>query len=98
MDDTHGAAGPLRISCARDRTAPEQVDWGPGDLHSWLKWLPESVFGLGLVASVGLLVATGAGLTFNYDEWDVLLNRPGYSLNSFLAPRNGQIFLIPVAL
>ena len=67
-------------------------------LGSWLKWLPESMFGLGLVASVGFLVVTGAGLTFNYDEWDVLLNRPGYSLNSFLAPHNGQIFLIPVAL
>ena len=62
------------------------------------KWVPEVLFGLGLLSSIALLVAAGSGLTFNYDEWDVLLNRQGYSPESFLAPHNGQILVIPVVL
>lgn len=60
--------------------------------------IPEVLFGIGLALAVAYLVRKGSGLTFFYDEWDVLLNRDGFSAESFLRDHNGQPFLIPVAV
>ncbi len=48
-----------------------------------------------LAAAVLLIVLT-SGLTFFNDEWDVILNRPGWSLHSLLRPHNEHIYLGPV--
>ena len=52
-----------------------------------------------------VLLATGAfllretrGTTFWFDEWQWVLDRRGDDLSAFLAPHNGHLTLVPVAL
>lgn len=49
-------------------------------------------------AAASLLLALTAGLTFFHDEWDVILNRPGWSAESLLRPHNEHIYLGPVLI
>jgi hypothetical protein len=49
-------------------------------------------------ASGVLLLVLGAELTFFNDEWDVLLNRREFTLDSFLNPNNEHLALVPVAI
>ena len=50
-----------------------------------------------IAAAILLLVLT-SGLTFFNDEWDVILNRPGWSPHSLLRPHNEHIYLGPVLI
>jgi hypothetical protein len=49
-------------------------------------------------ASGVLLLYLGAGLTFFNDDWGVLLNRGGFTLDVFLLPNNEHLALVPVAI
>ncbi len=49
-------------------------------------------------AAAVLLLALTSGLTFFNDEWDVILNRPGWSPHSLLRPHNEHIYLGPVLI
>lgn len=57
---------------------------------------PEILFGTCLVAATIILVAAGSGLTYFFDEWDLVLNRDGISAEAFFRPHNGQVFVLPV--
>jgi hypothetical protein len=54
------------------------------------------------VAAVAIVVVLGTQLTFFNDDWYFLLQRPGLAskpgLDEFLAPHNGHLVLIPVAV
>ncbi|HTU14891.1 MAG TPA: hypothetical protein VMF31_06820 [Solirubrobacterales bacterium] len=58
---------------------------------------PEIIFGICLAAAVAGLIAAGSGLTFFFDEWQLVLDRQGISADVFLSPHNGQVFVLPVA-
>jgi len=58
----------------------------------------EYLFALGLAAAAAVLLWAGSGLTFFFDEWDLVLNRSGFSPAVFLEPHNDQPFLFPVAI
>ncbi len=51
-----------------------------------------------LVAAVVLLTVAGWGITFFQDTWAFLLDRQSFSADSFLAPHNEHIVVIPVAI
>jgi hypothetical protein len=51
-----------------------------------------------LAASAALLIALGWPLTFFQDTWAVLLERPGVSAHSLLAPHNEHLIVIPVGI
>jgi hypothetical protein len=50
-----------------------------------------------LVAASWMLYLT-RGTTFHYDEWSVVLNRPGHSLDAFFRPHNEHIAALPVLI
>jgi hypothetical protein len=50
-----------------------------------------------LVVSV-LVYRKGLGTTFNYDEWNWVMNRRGWGVGTFLRPHNEHLSLIPVFL
>jgi len=58
---------------------------------------PEILFGICVFAAAGILVAAGSGLTFFFDEWELVLGREGFSAEAFFGPHNGQVFVLPVA-
>lgn len=64
------------------------------------RWLaersPEIIFALCLLLASSLLLVAGQGLTFFFDEWDLLLNREGFSAETLFRPHNGQVFVLPV--
>ncbi len=64
------------------------------------RWLaersPEIIFALCLILASSLLLVAGKGLTFFFDEWDLLLNREGFSTETLFRPHNGQVFVLPV--
>ena len=53
-------------------------------------------FSVLLLVAAAVLVRAGTGLTFFFDEWEILLGRDGSSVASLLEPHNGQTFLVPV--
>jgi hypothetical protein len=57
---------------------------------------PEIIFTLCLLLAAAFLLAAGEGLTFFFDEWDLLLNRDGLSPDVLFRPHNGQVFVLPV--
>ncbi len=60
---------------------------------------PLVVLGAGIAyASWYLVIHSGAGLTFYYDEWAFLLRRSGHSLGVFLRPHNEHLSAIPIAI
>jgi hypothetical protein len=48
--------------------------------------LPIACFGAALVASFVYLVASGTGISFFYDDWELLVRRPGWSPAALLEP------------
>jgi hypothetical protein len=50
-----------------------------------------------LIAFVHLL-RKGEGTTFYYDEWNFVLYRPAWDLDTFLEPHNEHLSLVPVAV
>jgi hypothetical protein len=67
-----------------------------------MEWLrrnaPLVLLGLALLAAAILLLALGSGQTFFQDTWGFLLYRQDFTVDSFLAPHNEHIAVIPVAL
>jgi hypothetical protein len=53
--------------------------------------------GLMLLQAVDLY-RKGFGLTFNYDEWNWVMNRRGWSADTLLEPHNEHLSLIPVLI
>lgn len=49
-------------------------------------------------ASAVVVMRSGRGLTFFYDEWDWILNRRANTASAFLQPHNGHLSLIPVGI
>jgi hypothetical protein len=43
-----------------------------------------------------VLYRKGFGLTFNYDEWDWVMNRRGWSADTLLTPHNEHLSLVPM--
>jgi len=54
------------------------------------------MFAFALAAAAAALVAAGSGLVFFFDEWQLVLERPGLGPGAFLEPHNGQVFAVPV--
>jgi hypothetical protein len=57
---------------------------------------PLALLAAALLASGALVVALCWNLTFFQDSWAFLLDRQGYSADSFLAPHNEHIVVLPV--
>ena len=52
----------------------------------------------GAAVSSVLLLALGSKLTFLVDDWDFLLNRPGFTAHAILAPHNEHISIAPILI
>jgi hypothetical protein len=53
--------------------------------------------GLMLGASI-VIYRSGLGLTFYYDEWNFVLGRGGWNVDTFLVPHNEHLLLVPVVV
>ena len=62
---------------------------------SRLAWV---ALGVMLAATAVLLYRETRGTTLWFDEWTWALTRRGSSLDSFLAPHNGHLSLVPIAI
>jgi hypothetical protein len=51
-----------------------------------------------LLSSFALIVATGRGLNFRHDEWDVIQDRFHGGISSFLEPLNEHLSIVPVVI
>ncbi|HEX5610218.1 MAG TPA: hypothetical protein VFX45_09015 [Solirubrobacterales bacterium] len=51
-----------------------------------------------MAAAAVLMLALGSGLTFIQDTWFFLLQRPGFSAETFFGPHNEHIVAIPVGI
>jgi hypothetical protein len=74
-----------------------------GSARSWVaaareRPLAVSAAALGVLMLVGgvNLYRKGLGLTFNYDEWNWVMNRRGWSAGTLLEPHNEHLSLVPV--
>ncbi len=75
----------------------ERPGWPPAG--SWLERRGfAALFVIVLSAAVALLVVAGWGLTFFQDTWAFLLDRQSFSVDSFAAPHNEHIVIVPVAI
>lgn len=67
-----------------------------------MEWLrrnaPTALMGLALLLAAAMLMALMAGQTFFQDTWAFLLDRQDFSVQSFFAPHNEHIAVIPVAI
>jgi hypothetical protein len=59
---------------------------------------PEAAVAAAAAIAAALLVVEGRGTTFYYDEWNMVLERRENDLDAFLAPHNGHLVAIPVAI
>ena len=66
----------------------------PGGRVGWA-W---PVLAVVLLATGAFLLRETRGTTFWFDEWQWVLDRRGDDLSAFLAPHNGHLTLVPVAL
>ena len=57
-----------------------------------------AVFALLLLIASVLLYRKGFGTTFYYDEWNFVMNRRGWDVDTFLRPHNEHLSLIPVLI
>src|SRR5690348_16449738 len=73
----------------RTRLALEHVD---------LDVVARVVLSAAILAAGTLLLHLSRGSSFWADEWDFILHRRGGSLDTFLAPHNGHLSLVPVAI
>jgi hypothetical protein len=55
------------------------------------------LLGLMLGASI-VIYRSGLGLTFYYDEWNLVLGRGGWNVDTFLVPHNEHLLLVPVVV
>ena len=55
------------------------------------------LLGLMLGASI-VIYRSGFGLTFYYDEWNLVLGRGGWTVDTFLVPHNEHLLLVPVVV
>lgn len=53
---------------------------------------------LASAAATALILGLTDGLTFFFDEWSIILERPDWSLDSLLEPNNEHIYLGPVVV
>ena len=51
-----------------------------------------------MAISTWLVLSLNSGLTFINDEWDPLLNRPGWGIDQIFAPFNGHPTMIPMII
>jgi hypothetical protein len=51
-----------------------------------------------LLAAALLLLYATRHLTFFFDEWDIILDRRGTGISTYLDPHNGHLLLFPVAV
>lgn len=58
--------------------------------------LSAAVLGTLMLAEAVILFRKGFGLTFNYDEWNWVMNRRGWSVGTLLEPHNEHLSLVPV--
>lgn len=67
-----------------------------------MEWLrrnaPIALLGAAMLVSAAMLLALMSGQTFFQDTWAFLLDRQGFSAQSFLKPHNEHIAVIPVAI
>jgi hypothetical protein len=59
---------------------------------------PLLLLGVALAAAAALLLFLTREMTFLQDTWEFLMNRRGVSVDSYLAPHNEHIVVIPVAI
>jgi len=59
---------------------------------------PVALFLVALSGAAVLLLVAGWGFTFFQDTWAFLLDRQSFSLDSFMAPHNEHIVVVPVAI
>lgn len=57
-----------------------------------------AVLGLMILVTGGWLLYLTRGTTFHYDEWSVVLQRRGHSLEDFFRPHNEHIAALPVVI
>jgi hypothetical protein len=51
-----------------------------------------------MLGVAALIVVLTRGLSFYYDEWSFIVDRPGFAAEAFLRPHNDHIVLLPVAV
>jgi hypothetical protein len=76
-----------------------------GSARGWVATVRERPLAFS-VATLGVLMLAGAvnlyrkglGLTFNYDEWNWVMNRRGWSAATLLDPHNEHLSLVPVLI
>jgi hypothetical protein len=57
-----------------------------------------AVFGVLVVVALVLLYRKGLGTTFYYDEWNFVMNRREWDVETFLRPHNEHLSLLPILL
>jgi hypothetical protein len=57
-----------------------------------------AVFGALVVVACVLIYRKGFGTTFYYDEWNFVMNRRGWDVDTFLRPHNEHLSLLPVLI
>ena len=60
--------------------------------------LPELLLAAGLLASGALLLVLQSRLSFLLDDWDFLIQRPGFSAHVVFDPHNEHISVLPVLI
>jgi hypothetical protein len=63
-----------------------------------LRRLPVAVAGAAIVASFVFLVANGTHFGFVFDDWELLIRRPGWSAPSLFHPFHEHLIVAPVLL
>jgi hypothetical protein len=59
---------------------------------------PEVALGVGLLANLIVLLVASRHLGFFEDDFQFILQRRGFSVHTFLAPMNGHMSLVPIAI
>jgi hypothetical protein len=57
-----------------------------------------AVLGAMMLTAGGWMLYLTRGTTFHYDEWSVVLHRPGHSLEAFFRPHSEHIAALPVVI
>ena len=58
----------------------------------------EAVLGGLMLGAAIVIYRSGLGLTFYYDEWNFVLGRGGWNVDTFLVPHNEHLLLVPVVV
>ena len=84
-----------------DRAATSNRGLQGTDSHSHFEWterLPLALLAVAMVISTWLVLSLNSGLTFINDEWDPLINRPGWGIDQIFAEFNGHPTMIPMVI